>query len=86
MKRTGNESDPSKRKSGLKCHQFTNKTNNYHMKVDVFVNLNLGHNSQLQLCVLKRSIIGFEIKLGSSHFDCFRKSVKTMLFTQQYGC
>ena len=21
-----------------------------------------------------------------SNFDCFRKSVKTMLFTQQYGC
>ena len=22
----------------------------------------------------------------TSNFDCFRKSVKTMLFTQQYGC
>ena len=24
--------------------------------------------------------------IGTSNFDCFRKSVKTMLFTQQYGC
>ena len=24
--------------------------------------------------------------IRTSNFDCFRKSVKTMLFTQQYGC
>ena len=24
--------------------------------------------------------------IKTSNFDCFRKSVKTMLFTQQYGC
>ena len=25
-------------------------------------------------------------RIRTSKFDCFRKSVKTMLFTQQYGC
>ena len=24
--------------------------------------------------------------IRTSNFDCFKKSVKTMLFTQQYGC
>ena len=24
--------------------------------------------------------------IRTSNFDCFRKSAKTMLFTQQYGC
>ena len=24
--------------------------------------------------------------IRTSYFDCFKKSVKTMLFTQQYGC
>ena len=24
--------------------------------------------------------------IRTSNFDCFRKSVKTILFTQQYGC
>ena len=40
---------------------------------------------------LERSFIyaaTFELSkhIRTLNFDCFRKSVKTMLFTQQYGC
>ena len=37
-------------------------------------------------CSLTLSLSVHSFMLLHANFDCFRKSVKTMLFTQQYGC